>query len=246
MFKPKVSAVMPTYGRIATSTCVEEAVASFLMQRYGNKELIIVNDCPSHKIDCSYDEVRVINVHKRFDTLGEKLNFGFEHATGDIFCRFDDDDISLPWRLEQGVAAARNGHSVWQQSHFWFFGKTRKLETRKEYPTPSKALFTRAAFEAVGGFTHMNTGQDVDLEQKFKRLGIDVTREAVPAGAVNYIYRWQTDILHLSSLGEGGYERLEREYETERFWLQPHWQEDYSGIARHLAETIDGEAKTSA
>lgn len=243
MSKPKISAVLPTYGRIVASTCVEEAVASFVMQDYQNKELIIVNDCPQHEITCAYPDVTVLNVGARFPTLGDKLNFGFKHATGEIYCRFDDDDISLPWRLSQGYAAISKGLHVWQQSHFWFFGNTRRLETRKEYPTPSKALFTKEVFDFVSGFSSMNTGQDVDFEQKLTRAGIKVVREDVKPENVNYIYRWQTDILHLSSLGEGGYERLQQDYTAERFWLQPHWQEDYVRVTRTLAEDCNGKKK---
>jgi len=231
---PLISCVLPTYNRIADTSLVHEAVASFLCQTHQNKELIVVNDCPSQTLEYNHGRIKIINLDYRFPTLGEKLNYGFSFSQGDYLCRFDDDDISLPWRLSQSLAGLRKGASCWQQSAFWFVNsKEWRVERRQRYPAPSKSVFTREIFEKVGQFTRMNTGQDTDFEKKMVDAGVPPVREETKDDEVNYIYRWNTGSYHLSPLREGGYEKIgERPAETGTFWLQPHWRVDYVGQTR--------------
>ena len=90
---PPISCKTITYGRIRL---LEEALHSFLQQDYpGQKELVIVNDYPLQKIIFDHPEVRIFNLDKTFDTIGEKENFATEKCKFDIICQWDDDDIAM-------------------------------------------------------------------------------------------------------------------------------------------------------
>lgn len=100
-----VSCLMPTFGRFPhLAYLVEEAVECFLRQTYEDRELIIYNDTPGQNIQFHHPKVRVINTNFRYATLGDKLHWMLEQAQGEYICRWDDDDLSLPWRLSYSVA----------------------------------------------------------------------------------------------------------------------------------------------
>lgn len=100
-FRP-VSCLCPTYGRREQ---LNEAVYSFLEQDYeGEKELLIVNDHPDVEYVFKHPEVRIINCRKRFDSLGEKLNYLFEEAKYDWLDNWPDDDIQFPWAISLQMA----------------------------------------------------------------------------------------------------------------------------------------------
>jgi hypothetical protein len=97
-----VSAICLAYDLPRRQVILEEAVESFARQTFPARELIIVNDTPGLVIECDLPRVRVINVPP-CATLGEKYNAGIEAAHGNLICCWDDDDISLPWRMSLSV-----------------------------------------------------------------------------------------------------------------------------------------------
>src|SRR5271166_3092072 len=107
MSLPFVSLVTATYNRYPNyGQLLAEAVESFVRQDYpiDSREMIIVNDCPGQHLTCYAKGVRVLNLNKRFDSLGEKLNYGIEQARGQLLMIQDDDDVSLPGRISQAVS----------------------------------------------------------------------------------------------------------------------------------------------
>jgi hypothetical protein len=101
---PKVSCICPTYSRPhADLWMLEECVYWFTAQDFvGEKELIILNDNPRQELVCNVPNVRVVNHHTRYDSLGAKYNALLELATGDVIFPWEDDDISLPHRISMG------------------------------------------------------------------------------------------------------------------------------------------------
>jgi glycosyltransferase involved in cell wall biosynthesis len=107
---PKVSAVMCTYGRF---TCVERAINCFLNQSYPNKELILFNtdvESPYLEDENLYKhKVIVYNNNIDFETQLQYTNVGairrdaLTYATGDYVVTWDDDDVFMPWFMEQAV-----------------------------------------------------------------------------------------------------------------------------------------------
>ncbi|MBV7332940.1 glycosyltransferase [Chloroflexi bacterium TSY] len=88
---PPVSCICPTYGRVAL---LEEAIYSFLRQDYpGEKELIVLNDFAEQTLEFDHPEVRIVNLPKRFHSVGEKYKAAAALATHDLVFVWHDDDI---------------------------------------------------------------------------------------------------------------------------------------------------------
>lgn len=88
---------MITYGRVEY---LEESLYSFLNQDYdGERELVIVNDYPLQRLIFEHPLVRIINLDKTFEWLGNKENFATEQCRGEVIVQWDDDDMALPNHL---------------------------------------------------------------------------------------------------------------------------------------------------
>jgi ADP-L-glycero-D-manno-heptose 6-epimerase len=104
----KVSFVCTTYRRF---TCVERIIGQFYAQTYPNKELIIFNTDEEYPLELDFhdDSITVINNGIDYKTNLEYKNRGqicrdaVTHATGEYFMLADDDDIYLPWHIQQAV-----------------------------------------------------------------------------------------------------------------------------------------------
>jgi glycosyltransferase involved in cell wall biosynthesis len=101
--EPRVSVVMPTYRGEAF---IAEAIESILGQTFEDFELIVVHqpsgDATSDILaGIADDRVRVIT--RPEPGLAASHNTGFDDARGEYVAVMDDDDISLPHRLEVEV-----------------------------------------------------------------------------------------------------------------------------------------------
>lgn len=91
---------------------LREAINSVLAQSFGDFEFIIIDDAStdmSAQILDGYDDSRIVRL--RNDTnlgLTRSLNRGLAAARGALIARHDDDDISLPERLERQLALLKN------------------------------------------------------------------------------------------------------------------------------------------
>jgi glycosyltransferase involved in cell wall biosynthesis len=122
----KVSFVCTTYGRF---NCVERIVAQFHAQTYPNKELVIFNTDEEHAYELGFedDSIVVVNNNINYQTACQYENRGqicrdaVTHATGDYFMLADDDDIYLPWHLQQAVdGIEENGKDAWKPEQSFF------------------------------------------------------------------------------------------------------------------------------
>lgn len=129
----KVSFVCTTYRRF---TCVERIVAQYHSQTYQNKELIIFNTDEEYPYSLSFedDSIKIINngidyiTGKPYENRGQICRDAVTHATGDYFMLADDDDIYLPWHLQQAVDGIEaNGKDAWKPERSFFATQT-KLE----------------------------------------------------------------------------------------------------------------------
>ncbi len=108
--RPAISVIMPVYNR---ATLVGEAIESILTQTFTDFELIIVDDASqdnSAEIIRSYaardDRIRCLMLEQNTGNASAR-NRGLEVARGEFVACMDDDDISLPERLEKQVAFLR-------------------------------------------------------------------------------------------------------------------------------------------
>ena len=96
---PKISVLLSTYN----SEGLHVAVKSILDQTYTNFELVLVNDGGATLTEFveNYCDGRIvlIELEKNIGLAGA-LNFGIKHCSGKFIARMDDDDYSLPMRLE--------------------------------------------------------------------------------------------------------------------------------------------------
>lgn len=102
---------MCTYRRFS---CVERSINCFLKQTYPNKELIIYNtDVYDKYLDnnCKLapHSILIINNDKDFHTKEQYTNVGairrdaLTFAGGDYVVTWDDDDIYMPWFMQQAM-----------------------------------------------------------------------------------------------------------------------------------------------
>ena len=129
----KVSFVCTTYGRF---NCVERIVAQFHTQTYPNKELIIFNTDEEHPYELGFDDGSIIIVNNninyqtacQYENRGQICRDAVTHATGDYFMLADDDDIYLPWHIQQAVEGIEElGTDAWKPRAS-FFSTPDKIE----------------------------------------------------------------------------------------------------------------------
>lgn len=129
----KVSFVCTTFRRF---TCVKRILAQFDAQTYNNKELIIFNTDEEYPyvLEEERDDVIIVNNGIDYQTGLPYTNRGYicrdavTHATGYYFMLADDDDIYLPWHLQQAVEGIEElGTDAWKPEKS-FFATPHKLE----------------------------------------------------------------------------------------------------------------------
>lgn len=197
---PAVSCMCLTYGR---PQVLAEAVQSFLQQNYaGPKELVVLNDLDCQTLRFEHPEVRVINVPKRFHTVGEKRNVCAALASHDLLFVWDDDDIYLSHRLSLSV-------KMFDPARRFFKPKTAFVLNNGVLRGPDRNLFhssgcwSRSLFDQVRGYAHMNSGQDLEIELLFEKVIGKGKDSDIKPGDMFYIYRWAgTGAFHLSGYGK--------------------------------------------
>ena len=255
--QPAVSCFCLTYGR---PRLLEEAVHSFLQQDYaGPKEMIVLNDYADQILAFDHPEVQVINVPRRFRSLGEKLNAAVALASHDLLFVWDDDDIYLPHRLSFSVANFEPHKGFFKVETAWFWNDD-ALSGPVKNLFHAASCWSRHLFDAVRGYPADGSGCDQVFE---KRLATgfpgsikpwDVTPEEI-----YYVYRWGgTGSYHLSVQGgaeiprNGKYaevaafveQRADRgEIPLGHIALQPRWKHDYP---RLIADRLAAQRATDA
>jgi glycosyltransferase involved in cell wall biosynthesis len=237
---PLVSCICPTYNRPPQyQHLLEEAIASFLRQDYPNKELIVLNDCPGQELICDEPGVRVVNVAERFASIGDKLNAAVGLARGELIAPWDDDDISLPWRLS--LSLERLGDADYFNPRCYWFLDDEGLHVDHSMGYANNAsLFRRAAFEGVGGYPSVSLGPDAALDAALSGLAnaVDPLRgdKELRRSEWFYIYRWGVSPVHMSGSGaEDFYVEVGKLPVVEAcFHLSPRWRRDYEAETRRL------------
>jgi hypothetical protein len=239
---PLVSCICPTYNRPPHyQHLLEEAIASFLRQDYPNKELIVLNDCPGQELICDEPGVRVVNVAERYPSIGDKLNAAVGLARGELIAPWDDDDISLPWRLSLSVERLGDG-DYFNPRCYWFLDNEGLHVDHSVGYAHNASLFRRAALEGVGAYPSESLGYDAALDAAFSGLAhrVDPLRgdKELRRSEWFYIYRWGVSPVHVSgSAAEDFYGEIGKRPVVEgRFHLSPHWRRDYVAETRRLLD----------
>ena len=248
---PAISCICLTYGR--PRHLLEEAVQSFLLQDYlGEKELLILNDFDRQIFRYDHPQVTVVNLPVRFRTVGEKQNAAAALSRHDLLAVWDDDDISLPHRLSYSVTHYDSGKRFFK-APFAFRVDNGAILQLMEGPLHVASMWHRSLFDEVGGYRHMGSGYDQEIEARFQTIiGRPRDFTEVAPEDVYYLYRWAgTGSYHTSGLpssdeGMTDHERIEclvREgvadgsIESGELQLEPQWAVDYSGLVRDYLST---------
>lgn len=125
----KVSFICTTYRRF---TCVERIVAQYYAQTYKNKELIIYNTDEEYPYSLEFEDDSIVIINNGIDyqtnfpynNRGQICRDAVTYATGDYFMLADDDDIYLPWHIEQAVdGIIENKKDAWKPAKSFFATK---------------------------------------------------------------------------------------------------------------------------
>lgn len=206
----KIAAICCTYKRPVQ---LANALACFLNQDYPAelREMIILDDAGQ------YDEQvgegwSLVSTRQRFRTLGEKRNATAALVSPDVdaYCVWDDDDAYLPWHLSTSAAALAEADYTIPTRLLTEDSRGRIRPKKNIYLFHGAWAFRRTAFEQVGGYPFIQSGQDQGLLRRLKNADL---RRADPIqidSRPSYIYRWYAvpGAYHISSLGRNGYARL--------------------------------------
>jgi glycosyltransferase involved in cell wall biosynthesis len=233
-----VSCLCLTYGR---PRLLEEAIESFLRQTWsGPKELIVLNDHPDQELVFEHRDVVVVNRKARLQSLGDKRNLSVELARYRYLLPWDDDDIHLPWRIEETMQGLRGRHffkcaRVWQSSQ----GRLDDQVQDDDFAYHAAAAYSRHAFEQIGGYTKINGGEDQAFERAIRR-GRTTRRYwrivRLPLERVFYLYRRQHGLYHASGIDDLG--DIRPDVERGACQLRPHWDQDYCAEVSRLIGRI--------
>lgn len=252
---PPVSCLCLTYARPAL---LEEAIHSFLQQQYaGPKELLVVNDYEWQQLELDHPEVRIVNLPKRLRTVGEKMNLAVALAAHDLLFVWDDDDVYLPHRLALSVEHCTSDRGFFKPDAAWVWDSgTLRGPVGNLFHAAS--CWTRALFDAVGGYAAEGTGYDWEFETRIARAFPGATTPyAIRPEMIYYIYRWGgTGSYHMSAFGEYrpgenvGHQEVEAYVRRSaaagdtrhgRITLAPRWQRDYRRVVSERIHAIAGD-----
>jgi glycosyltransferase involved in cell wall biosynthesis len=241
---PLVSAICPTFGRAPKYIhLLQEAVYWFTRQTYVNRELIIFNDAPNQSIICNVPRVRIINHSTKIKTLGEKYNRMCAEAKGEIIMPWEDDDVSLPFRISQAVEKLSGSESdYFNPGGSWY----------EEAATPgilrdgggvclNSGAFRYGIWWRSGGFPSITGSQDADFDRLLREHGRTVG--PIRRDEWSYVYRWGVSNLHISAHSNpNDPTAMQRVYDSAEsepcvVYLDPIKTKDYDLIASRLVGT---------
>jgi len=167
---PKLTAIVLT-RHPERAAMLEASLASFRAQTLLDAEALIVND--GAPIACLAPRVRVLNLPPgRPVTLGEKRNVGLREARSPWIATWDDDDVSLPQRLTETLAAAESGGFEYVKSRsMWVADAALTVAALYHGWCLPTAVFRREVALEVGGYPHERFAEDFLLYDRFIRAG---------------------------------------------------------------------------
>lgn len=243
--KEKIACLTPTYNRFPNfGWLLEECVESFLRQHYPNKELLICNDTPGQLLKFNHPQVRIFNLSKRFDNVGQKISFMMDHTDANVFARMDDDDCYLPWHLTQLMDKMGSQLEWHPDSHLFMHNGKASLVT-DNLNSHASAIFRREVVEKIGGYPGEPPGRE---DQIFNELliknGLEHQRCVFSLENVSHVYRLYDEGKHLSAR-KPNQTRTERWAElgafpiqTGEFEIRPHWRQNYIRLTKRVIKFL--------
>jgi glycosyltransferase involved in cell wall biosynthesis len=238
-----ISAKCITYGRVEF---LEESLHSFLIQDYpGEKELVIVNDYPLQKLVFDHPQVRIYNLDKTFETIGEKENFATELCKGETVIQWDDDDIAMPWHLRNVEKYFVEGSDLlhWERGVFFNNSEISSISGLGN----SGIVFSKKIWRQLGGHPIENAGYDMTFVIKIKTHSQNIILANPLDNEVSWFYMWGGRGYHMSGMGTDTPDRenvIKRHSDhieslrkqgkipTGEVILNPHWDLNYQQLLK--------------
>jgi glycosyltransferase involved in cell wall biosynthesis len=229
----KAVALCPTYHR---PRLLEESIQCFLDQTWENKHLFILND---HQIplqmDKKYSSITIMNVSKRYNSLGDKRNvlkYLALQSGADFIFHWDDDDLYFPKRMEHSIKVMEDNPDIDVLSPsncLWNLGEWKIIYNNLESQCCIKSTYAKK-----NSYTTKNDCNDIlDFFEKARQKGT-IDRRASEEWYM--IYRWGMGTFHLSGMGSNPEnwscaEQYFKDKELGSPILIPQLREDYFSIA---------------
>ena len=200
----KIACVMGTYGRYSLAC---KSLACFLQQTaLAQATLLIYNQ---HPVPLYFDHprVRVVNETPPTGSLRylKQRMYELAAASADLVHGWEDDDLYLPWHLEDCL---RNiGDNVaWKPASSWMSMGNETYSLQKNYFEGTWVF--RADYLAKAPIDTHPTYIDHPVYMQTLDAGRLATTDL--GGRTSYIYRWATGTEHLSGYGGAGSEETQR------------------------------------
>lgn len=188
---PLVSIILPVYNG---ETTIQDSILSIISQSYKNFELIIINDGST---DRSFEKIqyfkdtRITVLNQSNKGLATTLNRAVAISTGELIARQDQDDISMPLRIDRQVKefmSRRNlvllgtyGYKVDKNNNIIeklkFPIHNRELQFISNFYNPfihSSVMFRKTEFIECGSYSedlNLQPPEDFNLWNRIKYLG---------------------------------------------------------------------------
>ena len=132
---PEVSVIVPFYN---IEECVSYCVDSLLNQKFGDYELLLIDDGSTDSTGTKLEELslkdeRISVYHKPNGGLSDARNYGLKKAKGKYVTFVDGDDLVSPWYLEHLVFSAKKYPNSIIFSGFKNINYVRLMETPHEW-----------------------------------------------------------------------------------------------------------------
>lgn len=234
MNKLGVTCLQLSYGRPQLSV---EAVECFLRQTYQNKKLIIINTHPSPvHFKIPYKNIEVHNISP-LNRLSDVYRFGMDLIESEYFCIWDDDDLFLPWHIEDRMKFSLENPSFDAIGHsHCLFSCDGIIKELAQNMFVSQYLYKNNGIRPDSGIACW----DSNWHDKPWKRGIF----SFPIRP-SYVYRWGTGENHISGMAgeDGQHEIYLRNIEDKKKLIfsspwEPKWNKSYDLEATRLLEAI--------
>ena len=188
--KPLVSIVMSAYNPMPHF--FRRAIDSIRNQTLEDWEFIICDDCSGEKCgkflkSFESTDPRIKVIRNRINSgLAVSLNKCVAHSEGRYIARMDDDDVSLPQRLEKQVAfLERHSEFSWVGCNTGLLNDNERYGERRVPECPEatdylqycpyihpSVMFRRSVFDRNGGYRKFRRGEDYEFFMRLHSLGL--------------------------------------------------------------------------
>lgn len=158
--------------------------------------MVVINDSADVEYTIDHSKVRVINLGSRFESIAEKIRYGYQQCKYDHVYRLDDDDLLAPWALRNTAEdiEANPGYEIYRSNGHYFFLDNRYLSTADNINNGN--VYSKKYLDRIP-FPRKSIGEDVDITLNHGAKIFTSSR-----AQKTMIYRWGMNTYHISGWGE--------------------------------------------